>query len=116
MTYDMLEQLLLSHKGAAIDYPFGPDAAVFKVAGKMFALVAIEDVPLRITLKCDPIEADFLRTMYSAIIPGYYMNKQHWNTITLDGSVPEELLLKMIDSSYTLVVKGLRKAERAALR
>ncbi len=115
MTYDMLEQLLLAHKGAAMDYPFGPDAAVFKVAGKMFALVASEDVPLRITLKCDPIEADFLRTMYSAIIPGYYMNKQHWNTITLDGSVPEELLLKMIDSSYALVVKGLRKAERAAL-
>ena len=116
MTYNELETKLLSLKESAKDYPFGPDAAVFKVAGKMFALVAWEEVPLRITLKCDPAEADFFRGMYEAIKPGYYMNKNHWNTITLDGSVPEELLLKMINSSYALVVKGLTKADRERLR
>jgi predicted DNA-binding protein (MmcQ/YjbR family) len=115
MTYDELAELLLSQKGAAEDYPFGPDVAVFKVAGKMFALVALDEAPQRLSLKCDPIEADFLRTIYGAIRPGYHLNKQHWNTITLDDSVPRELLLKMIDSSYALVVKGLRRAEREQL-
>jgi predicted DNA-binding protein (MmcQ/YjbR family) len=115
MNYYELEKCLLSQKGAAKDFPFGSDVAVFKVAGKMFALVAWNDAPLRITLKCDPDEADYFRTMYDAVKPGYYMNKAHWNTITLDGSVPEELLLKMINSSYALVVKGLRKSEREKL-
>lgn len=116
MNYDDLEKQLLSHKGAIIDYPFGPDAAVFKVAGKMFALIAWEDDPLRISLKCDPLEADFFRGMYDAVKPGYHLNKSHWNTITLDGSVPEGLLRKMIDSSYALVVKGLTKVEREKLK
>lgn len=116
MIYNDLEQLLLSYAGAALDYPFGPDAAVFKVAGKMFALVAWDEDPLRITLKCDPNEADFFRRMYDAVKPGYYMNKNHWNTITLDGSVPESLFRKMIDSSYALVVKGLPKIERERLK
>jgi predicted DNA-binding protein (MmcQ/YjbR family) len=116
MTYENLEGLLLALKGAILDYPFGPDAAVFKVAGKMFALVAWDEDPLRITLKCDPAEADFFRSMYDAVKPGYYMNKNHWNTITLDGSVPEELLRRMMDSSYALVVKGLPKVERERLR
>ena len=115
MTYELLAELLLSRKGAAEDYPFGPAVAVFKVAGKMFALVALDEAPLRLSLKCDPIEADFLRSIYGAIRPGYHLNKQHWNTITLDGSVPQELLLKMIGSSYALVVKGLRRAEREKL-
>lgn len=116
MTYEELEKLLLARTGAALDYPFGPDAAVFKVSGKMFALVAWEEEPLRITLKCDPAEADFFRSMYDAVKPGYYMNKNHWNTITLDGSIPEDLLRKMMDSSYALVVKGLTKVERERLR
>jgi len=115
MNYDTLEKCLLSEKGAAKDFPFGNDVAVFKVAGKMFALVAWNDAPLRITLKCDPDEADFFRTVYEAVKPGYYMNKVHWNTITLNGSVPEAVLLRMITSSYALVVKGLRKSEREKL-
>lgn len=115
MNYDTLEKCLLSQKGAAKDFPFGNDVAVFKVAGKMFALVAWNDAPLRITLKCDPDKADFFRTVYEAVKPGYYMNKEHWNTITLNGSVPEEVLLGMITSSYALVVKGLRKSEREKL-
>src|SRR5512138_2584783 len=115
MTYDALAELLRAFRGAVEDYPFGPEAAVFKVGGKMFALVAVMETPLTLTLKCDPVEADFLRSIYGAIKPGYHMNKQHWNTITLDGSVPRELLLKMIDSSYALVVKGLRRTEREQL-
>jgi predicted DNA-binding protein (MmcQ/YjbR family) len=116
MNYDSLEKLLLSQKCAVRDYPFGPEAAVFKVAGKIFAIVAGEDEPLRISLKCDPAEADFFRTMYDAVKPGYHLNKNHWNTVTLDGSVPEELFVKMIHSSYALVVKGLPKAERERLK
>lgn len=115
MDYEMLESLLLGKKGAALEYPFGPDAAVFKVADKMFALIAFEENPMRITLKCDPVVADELRSRFSSIQPGYYMNKNHWNTVTLDGSVPRELLLTMVENSYRLVLKGLRKAEREAL-
>lgn len=115
MTYEVLAELLLARKGAVEDYPFGPEAAVFKVAGKMFALIGLDESPLWLTLKCDPVEAGFLRDIYGAIRPGYHMNKQHWNTITLDGSVPQELLRKMVNSSYALVVKGLRRAEREQL-
>lgn len=115
MSYEDLEQLLLSRTGAALDYPFGPDAAVFKVGGKMFALVAGEEEPLRISLKSDPAEADFFRSIYDAVTPGYHLNKRHWNTVTLDGTVPDSLVRKMIDSSYALVVKGLTKAEKKRL-
>jgi predicted DNA-binding protein (MmcQ/YjbR family) len=115
MTYNDLEKTLLSLSGASKDYPFGPEAAVFKVAGKMFALIAWQEEPLTISLKCDPVEADFLRSTFEAVKPGYHLNKQHWNTVTLDGSIPKVLLLKMITASYDLVVKGLTKAERQRL-
>lgn len=101
--------------GAVKDYPFGPKVDVFKVAGKMFALVAREDEPLRISLKCDPVEADLLRTMFDAVKPGYHLNKRHWNTVTLDGTIPEEFIARMIASSYALVVNGLTKAVRTQL-
>lgn len=114
--FSAVEQRLLSHRGAFLDYPFGPEAAVFKVVGKMFALVAWQDEPLTISLKCDPEDALQFRAMFPAVIPGYHMNKRHWNTITLDGSVPDEMLDDMIDASYALVVKGLRKADRNKLR
>lgn len=81
----------------------------------MFALIGLDETPLRLTLKCEPVEADFLRSIYGAIRPGYHMNKQHWNTVTLDGSVPPELLRKMIASCYALVVKRLHRAEREQL-
>jgi predicted DNA-binding protein (MmcQ/YjbR family) len=115
MTFEALAELLLSRKGAVEDYPFGPEAAVFKVGGKMFAIVALSAAPLQLSLKCEPIEADFLRSIYPAIRPGYHLNKRHWNTVTLDGSVPSALLTKMIDSSHALVVKGLTKAARERL-
>ena len=106
---------LLKKKGVVEDTPFGPEALVFKVIGKMFALVAWKETPLRITLKCDPDIASTLRTQYKAVQPGYYMNKRYWNTITLDGSISDEQIWGMIDTSYELVVKGLKKADRQKL-
>ena len=88
---------------------------VYKVAGKMFALLAWQEEPLRITLKADHADAVAQREQYAAVQPGYYMNKRHWNTIRLDGTIPDETLLAMIDDSYRLVVKGLTRAERERL-
>ena len=116
MTYETLEERLLSQKGAWKDFPFGSSVAVFKVCAKMFAMVAWRESPLRITLKCDPDDAMALRDQNEAVQPGYYMNKRHWNTITLDGSIPYDEVLRMIDNSYSLVVRGLKKALRQELR
>jgi len=107
-----LRKYLLTKKGTVEDTPFGPEALVFNVMGKMFALVTWEETPLHVTLKCDPDDALALRAQYQAVQPGYYMNKKHWNTITLDGSILDEQILEMIDGSYKLVVKGLKKADR----
>lgn len=115
MQVETVRSHLLSHPGGTEDYPFGPDAMVFKVMGKMYALLAWEEDPLRITLKCDPDDAMALRDQYPAVEPGYYMNKQHWNTVVLDGSLPDDLISQMIDQSYQLVVKGLKRADREAL-
>ena len=101
--------------GSAEDYPFGDEVAVFKVAGKMFALVSLGAPPGSVSLKCDPELAVELRARYRAITAGYHLSKRHWNTITLDGSVPADQLLDLIDHSYELVVKGMTRAERAKL-
>lgn len=110
-----LQAYLMAKKGTTEERPFGPEALVYKVMGKMFALVAWEANPLTISLKCDPDEALFLRDIYTAVRPGYHLNKKHWNTVTIDGSVPQTEFLRMIDDSYNLVVKGLTKSEREAL-
>ncbi len=115
MNTESLESFLLTKKGASKDYPFGKDIAVFKVMGKMFALFAEQKSPLWLNLKCNPDEASLFRGMFESIKPGYHMNKDHWNTVILDGTVPEDLLQDMIDKSYALVVKGLRKADREKL-
>ena len=112
MNAELLESYLLTKKGADKCYPFGKDVAVFKVVGKMFALFAEKESPLRINLKCNPDEASLLRGMFEAVKPGYHMNKDHWNTVVLDGTVAEDILLDMIDKSYALVVKGLRRVDR----
>ncbi|MNX90886.1 hypothetical protein D3C86_1229520 [compost metagenome] len=96
-------------------YPFGPDAHVFKVLDKMFALVAVGSAPLRVSLKCDPERALILRETYAAVQPGYHLNKRHWNTLTLDGSLSDELVLQLVAHSYELVFKSLKKAERERL-
>ena len=106
----------LSRPGAEETTPFGPDALVYKVGGKMFALTMPDDFPARINLKCDPERAVLLREEYESITPGYHMNKRHWNTVTLDGSVPSSLVRELIDLSHELVVASLPKAERAKLR
>jgi len=116
MEFDPLRTYLLKKRGATEEQPFGPQALVFKVMGKMFALVAWEETPLRITLKCDPYDAVALRHQYQAVQPGYHMNKKHWNTITLDRSIPNDEILEMIDDSYDLVVKKLKKALRQQLQ
>ena len=101
--------------GAAEDYPFGDDVAVYKVAGKMFALVSLGKPPGSISLKCDPDLAVELRAQYPAVTAGYHLSKRHWNTVALDGSVPEDELAEMIAHSYELVVAGLTKAARSKL-
>ena len=115
MDYDSARSYLLAKPEAELDYPFGPDVGVPKIRGKMFATLAEEDGVGRINLKCDPTEAEFLRSMFDAVLPGYHMNKVHWNTVLLDGSIPAGEIERMIDSSYALVVKSLKKAERTAL-
>jgi predicted DNA-binding protein (MmcQ/YjbR family) len=92
--------------------PFGPDVLVYKVVGKVFALTDPSAFPPRMNLKCDPDRAVDLREEYEAIIPGYHMNKKHWNTITLDDSIPSKLIRELIDHSYELVVASLPKSKR----
>jgi predicted DNA-binding protein (MmcQ/YjbR family) len=101
--------------GSVEDAPFGDEVAVFKVGGKMFALVMLAGEPGSVNLKCDPDRALELRARHDAIRPGYHMNKRHWNTVDLDGTVADEDLREMIDHSYDLVVGSLPRGEREAL-
>jgi predicted DNA-binding protein (MmcQ/YjbR family) len=105
----------MAKRGSAEDYPFGDEVAVFKVAGRMFALVPLGPPPGSVSLKCDPHLAAGLRARYAAITPGYHLSKRHWNTVALDGSVPDEELLELIDHSYELVVARLTRAQRNEL-
>jgi predicted DNA-binding protein (MmcQ/YjbR family) len=103
----------LSKPGAREDHPFGPETTVIKVASRMFALIS-DGAPPRISLKCDPAIAENLREQHACVIPGYHLNKTHWNTVIVDGSLPPDDLFAMIDHSYELVVRRLTRAERAA--
>lgn len=114
MDEQVLVQHVMSQVGAEETYPFGDDVRVYKVMGKMFALVPV-DTPLSISLKCEPELAVMLRDTYEAVQPGYHLNKQHWNTVSIDGSIPDDEICEMIDNSYALVVKGLKKKDREAL-
>lgn len=113
MRFSEVQPYLMAKKGTTEERPFGPDALVYKVMGKMFALIAEGSDPLRISLKCDPDEALALRDMFPAVAPGYHLNKRHWNTVTADGTIPEDDFWHMIDQSYTLVVRGLTRKDRA---
>jgi predicted DNA-binding protein (MmcQ/YjbR family) len=115
MNLEQLRTILLNKKGTTEERPFGPDTLVFKVIGKMFALCPADDPPPSISLKCDPDQALFLRDLYPAVKPGYHLNKQHWNTVLFDGTVPDLELLGMIDDSYDLVVRGLTRAQKQQL-
>jgi predicted DNA-binding protein (MmcQ/YjbR family) len=109
-----LKTACLALPGAAEEFPFGDEVSVFKVGGKMFALSALDGTPLEISIKCDPDIAVQLRAAHQAIRPGYHLNKWHWNTITLDGSLPDQMVTDMLTDSYDLVVASLPKARRPA--
>ncbi|MDP9256138.1 MAG: MmcQ/YjbR family DNA-binding protein [Actinomycetota bacterium] len=90
-------------QGADLSYPFGPQAAVFKVGGKIFAIVGLERTPAQVTLKCDPEHGELLRAQHAAISAGYHMNKRHWITVTLDGSLAATMIEELIEDSFDLV-------------
>lgn len=117
MTIDatQLREHLLSFTGAEETFPFGAETSVFKVAAKMFALSALGADSLRVSLKCDPPLAAALREAHPAITPGYHLNKHHWNTVIVDGSLPDQMLKDMIEDSYDLVVSRLPDARRREL-
>jgi predicted DNA-binding protein (MmcQ/YjbR family) len=115
MNVETLRTYVLAMPAVTEDMPFGEDVLAFRVCGKIFALLALEANPLRINLKCDPEEALRLRETYPAILPGYHMNKQHWNTVLLNDSLPPALLRDMIQHSYDLIAASLPKALRSEL-
>jgi predicted DNA-binding protein (MmcQ/YjbR family) len=90
-------------QGAELSHPFGPQAAVFKVGGKIFAVLGLESDPARLTLKCDPEHGEVLRAEHDAISPGHHMNKRHWITVALDGRLPRALVDELIEDSFDLV-------------
>jgi predicted DNA-binding protein (MmcQ/YjbR family) len=116
VTAAALRRACLAMPGATETFPFGPENSVFKVAGKVFAITRLgSEPPLRISLKCEPGLAEQLRAGHPAITPGYHLNKRHWNTVVLDGSVPEPMVRDMIEDSYDLIVAKLPKRTRQAL-
>lgn len=115
MDFDQIKAYCLSKKGALEDRPFGPEPLVMKVANKMFALLSVNNGSIHISLKCDPVLAQNLRQEYPTIKPGYHLNKEHWNTVVVDGSVPESEIFWLIDLSYQLVFKGLPKQDKEAV-
>ena len=115
MTRDEILELCAGFRGSTEGYPFGDEVAVFKVGGRMFALVSLDGEPGSVNLKCDPEVALELRARYRAVRPGYHQNKRHWNTVELDGSVPDAELREMVEHSYELVISGLPRAARAHL-
>ena len=102
-THKELHEFLLTFPGAVLDFPFGEDVAVYKVRDKMFALVSEKSQPIRLSLKCDPTLAQTLREKYETIMPGYHLNKKHWNTIILSGQLPWNEVQAFIRHSYDLV-------------
>lgn len=115
MDYEQAKHYLLHKPDVREDYPFGPEVLVPKIKGKMFATLGIENDIGHMNLKCDPDQAQALRDLFESVKPGYHMNKVHWNTIILDGSIPQGEIERMIDHSYGLVVKKLKKVERESL-
>ena len=115
MDADALRALCLGFPGAEETYPFSPEITVFKVSGKIFAIARLDQDPPRISLKCEPELAVHLRADHAAITPGYHLNKRHWNTVAVDGSIEDPLLRNLIEDSYDLVVSSLSKAKQREL-
>ena len=115
MNGEEARKYFLSRPEAIEDFPFRFDIHVFKIRKKMFGTLSYRDRTGYVNLKCDPEEAMVLRDVFEAVRPGYHMNKAHWNTVTLDGSIPSGEIERMIDRSYGLVVRKLKKTQRIAL-
>jgi predicted DNA-binding protein (MmcQ/YjbR family) len=116
MNIEDLQQYCLSKKGVTEELPFDPDTLVYKVGGKMFLLASLDADPLQFNVKCDPDEAEQLRSEYACVQPGYHMSKQHWNTVIVDGSVGNKQLQQWIDDSYELVFDSLPKKIKEEIR
>jgi predicted DNA-binding protein (MmcQ/YjbR family) len=112
---DLIQDHCLSKSGVEAYFPFGPENLVFKVAGKMFLIVSLDEDPLRMNVKCDPELVEERRANYPSVLPGYHMNKTHWNTVILDGSIPMKTLRAWIDESYELIRASLPKKLRDSL-
>ena len=115
MTGADLRAWCLAHPGAAETFPFSPETSVFKVGGKIFAISRLDAEPLNVSVKCEPELAAQLRIDYPAIEPGYHLNKRHWNTLTLDGSLEDGMVRDLVEDSYDLVVSALPRATRSQL-
>lgn len=116
MNIEILRNYCLAKKGVTEELPFGPDTLVFKVLGKIFALTGLDAVPLTVNLKCEPEKAIALREEYpDGVLPGYHMNKRHWNTVIPEANLPDSLIFDLIDHSYDLVLAGLTKKARQEL-
>ena len=113
---EAIHKTLLGFPETTEETPFGPEVLVYKVAGKMFATMSPDEFPVRMNLKCDPEKAVELRDGHSAILPGYHMNKKHWNTLVLDGTLPDTLVSELIEHSFDCVVRGLPARIRNRLK
>ena len=116
MNGEQARSYFLSLPEALEDFPFSSDTPVFKIKSKMFGFLRYKEGVGHINLKCNPEEAMVMRDIFESVIPGYHMNKEHWNTVILDGTVPREEIESMIDISYALVVQNLSKVDRLRLK
>jgi predicted DNA-binding protein (MmcQ/YjbR family) len=115
LTYEQIDHYFLAKPGTRATYPFDETTRVYKVLDRVYGLFFEQHNSLRLTLKCDPDDALALRKQYQAIIPGYHTDKKHWNTLVLDGSLPENLVYELINHSYDLVCVKLTKAKQKQL-
>ena len=115
MKKEKVRNYFLSCPESYEDFPFGEEITIFKVKNKWFGLLVEREGNLQINLKCDPDEALILRDLFKSVLPGYHMNKKHWHTVILDGSIPEKEIEAMIYSSYVLIVEKLKKKDRLSL-
>ena len=113
MNIESLREYCLSKPDVEETLPFGPDVLVYKVSGKIFLLLSLDQEPLQFNVKCDPELAIELREEHACVLPGYHMNKKHWNTIMVDGSISSKQLKEWIDHSYNLVVRPLSKRKKS---
>lgn len=116
MNIEQIQKYCLKKPGVSMDFPFDEQTMVFKVMGKIFLLAGLDEFPLRINLKCDPEKAIELREQFESVLPGYHMNKTHWNTVIIDGRVRKDDILDWIDHSYDLVVKSLKISLKEQLK